>query len=119
MNMLRVLRSATTFALVLTLLVCLSPAETRANKDDAFRILKSMSDFVASQKTISASFDANIEIVTPELEKIQFNNSGEMLLVRPDKFRATRTGGYADVEMVFDGKTATLLGKNINAYTQL
>ena len=32
--------------------------------------------------------------------------------------RASRTGGYADVEIVFDGKTVSALGKNINAYTQ-
>jgi len=52
------------------------------------------------------------------LEKIQFASSGQMLLSRPDKLRATRTGGYADIELVFDGKTATLLGKNINAFAQ-
>jgi hypothetical protein len=39
-------------------------------------------------------------------------------LQRPDKLRANRTGGYTDVEIVFDGKTVTLLGKNINAYAQ-
>ena len=35
---------------------------------------------------------------------------------RPDKIHATRTGGYADVELFFDGKTLTVLGKNINSY---
>jgi hypothetical protein len=28
-------------------------------------------------------------------------------------------GGYADVEMVFDGKTLTVLGKNLNKFVQL
>ena len=28
-------------------------------------------------------------------------------------------GGYADVEMVFDGKTLTVLGKNLNKYAQI
>jgi hypothetical protein len=40
-------------------------------------------------------------------------------LKRPDKIRVTRKGGFADVEMSFDGKTLTLLGKNLNLYTQL
>jgi hypothetical protein len=97
----------------------LTVGEVHANKDDALKILKAMSSYISSQKTISASFDANIEVVTHELEKIQFNNSGQILLSRPDKLRASRVGGYADVELVFDGKTATLLGRNINAYTQL
>jgi hypothetical protein len=38
--------------------------------------------------------------------------------VRFQRIRATRTGGYADVELVFDGKTATVLGKNVNAFAQ-
>jgi hypothetical protein len=42
-----------------------------------------------------------------------------MLLSRPDKLRVSRTGGYADVDIVFDGKTITALGKNINAFTQM
>lgn len=78
-----------------------------------------MSDYVAGQKTISATFEASIEIVTPELEKLQFNNSGQVVLARPDKLRASRLGGYADVELVFDGKKVAILGKNINAYAQV
>jgi len=39
-------------------------------------------------------------------------------LNRPDKIRATRTGGFANVELVFDGKTLSLLGKNANLYVQ-
>jgi hypothetical protein len=35
-----------------------------------------------------------------------------LTLERPDKLRAMRTGGFANVEMVFDGKTPSLLGKN-------
>ena len=35
------------------------------------------------------------------------------------RIRVTRSGGFADVEMLFDGKTLTLLGKNKHLYTQL
>ena len=31
----------------------------------------------------------------------------------------TRTGGFVDTEALFDGKTLTLLGKNLNKYTQV
>jgi hypothetical protein len=87
--------------------------------DDAVQILKSMSDYVASQKNISMTFDSDVEVITPEVEKIQFTSSGKVLLSRPDKVRASRTGGYADFEIVFDGKTVSALGKNVNAYTQI
>jgi hypothetical protein len=43
-------------------------------------------------------------------QKIAFTSSGNVTLNRPDKIRATRTGGFANVEMVFDGKTLSLLG---------
>jgi hypothetical protein len=45
-------------------------------------------------------------------------SSGTITLVRPDKVRVTRSGGFADFETLFDGKTLTLLGKNANLYTQ-
>ena len=66
-----------------------------ASEGDANAILKSMTDYVGSQTTIELSFDSGIEVITPELEKIQFTNSGGVLLSRPDKLRAHRVGGYA------------------------
>jgi hypothetical protein len=88
-------------------------------EEDAKAILKSMSDYVVGQKNISLTFDTDIEIITPELEKIQFTNSGTVVVSRPDKIRAHRVGGYADTELVFDGKTMTVFGKSLNAFTQL
>jgi len=93
-------------------------AQAQKAPDDSLEILKAMSDYVASQKNISLTYDTDIEVITPEVEKIQFTSSGKVLLSRPDKVRATRTGGYADVEIVFDGKTVSAIGKNVNAYTQ-
>jgi hypothetical protein len=89
-----------------------------AHAQDAGKVLKAMSDYVTAQKSLSISFDADIEVVTSDLQKIQFTSSGQVLLSRPDKVRISRTGGYSDVELVFDGKTVTLLGKNVNAFAQ-
>jgi hypothetical protein len=94
-------------------------APALAEEDDARKILKAMSDYLADQNTISGTFDSGIEVITSDLQKIEFTSSGEFLLARPDKIRVTRTGGYADVEMIFDGKTATIYGKNLNAYAKL
>lgn len=95
------------------------PPAAPAAPTGAKAILKAASDWLGSQKSIELSFDSDIEIITPELEKIQFTNSGTMVLVRPDKYRGHRFGGYTDVELVFDGKTVSVLGKNLNAYTQI
>jgi hypothetical protein len=104
-------------ALTLALPAGLSVAQP-VQAQDAKGILKSMSDYVAAQKTLSAKFDSSIEVITPDLQKIQFASSGELLLSRPDKLRVTRTGGYSDIELVFDGKTTTVFGKNLNAFAQ-
>ena len=99
-------------------LAILLPGAPNAHAQDATKILKAMADYVASQKTISATFDSDIEVVTNDLQKIQFASSGQILLSRPDKLRAHRVGGYADVELVFDGKALSVFGKNVNAYAQ-
>jgi hypothetical protein len=91
----------------------------RAQQDEvAIRTLKAMSDFVAGQKNLSVTFDSDIEVITSELQKVQFTSSGQVQLSRPDKLRATRTGGYTDVELVFDGKTLTVNGKDRNVFAQ-
>jgi len=81
-------------------------------------ILKAMSDYVASQKTLSVTFDSDIEVITESLQKIQFTSSGQVQLSRPDKLRATRTGGYRDIEVVFDGKMLTMNDKDANGFAQ-
>lgn len=89
-----------------------------ATETEAKRLLKSMSDYLASQKFISFGFDTNYEVVTKDNQKLLLASSGTIDMTRPDKIRASRTGGFANVEMIFDGKTLTLLGKNANRYTQ-
>jgi len=95
-----------------------APAAAQAQESDAKAVLKAMSDYVSSQKTIELTFDSDIEVITPQLEKIQFTNSGEALVSRPDKLRAHRLGGHTDVAMVFDGKTVSIYGKRLNGYAQ-
>jgi hypothetical protein len=85
--------------------------------DDARAILKAMSDYLSSQKSIAATFDTDIEVITPDLQKIQFDSSGRLQLARPDKIRASRTGGYTDVELIFDGKTLVVANKKDNLFT--
>jgi hypothetical protein len=89
-----------------------------ARADDAAMVLKAMTDYIAAQKSVSATFDSDVEVVTPELEKIQFASSGKFQLSRPDKLRISRTGGYADVQLVYDGKTVSIYGNNAKAYAQ-
>jgi len=96
-----------------------TPSGARADEADARKLFKAMSDYMAAQKAISFQYDTILEIVTKDNQKLGLASSGKATLNRPDKIRATRTGGFADVEFIFDGKTITLLGKTANVYGQL
>ena len=81
-----------------TLLLGLMPqAETLASEAEAKSLLKAMSDYLASQKAISFAYDSNLEVVTKDHQKLLLASSGKIELGRPDKLRATRFGGFANV----------------------
>jgi len=86
---------------------------------EAKRLLKAMSDYVAGQDMISFDYDSTLEVVTTAGQKLGLASSGTVTLDRPDHIHATRTGGFADLAMVFDGTTFSLLGNNAKAYTQI
>ena len=121
-TLVRVTKSAKRRAAVLALLAATGTANisaARADEANAKSLLKAMSDYLASQKVISFDYDSNLEIVSTQQQKIALASSGKVTLNRPDKLHATRTGGFSNVEMVFDGKALTLLGKNANLYAQI
>ena len=89
-----------------------------ARAGDPATILRAMADYTVAQKSLSATFESDVEVVTPELEKIQFSSSGKIQLARPDKLRISRTGGYTDVDFVYDGKIASIYGNNAKVYVQ-
>lgn len=100
------------------LLILLTSASAVADEADAKRIFKSMTDYLDSQEAIAFEYDSILEVVTVDGQKLQMASSGSMNLMRPDKLKFTRTGGFADVEITFDGTTVTLFGKNMNLYAQ-
>ncbi len=74
---------------------------------------------VTTQQAASVGYDATLEIVTAEMMKVGLASSGNLSFSRPDKIRMTRTGGIADVEMVYDGKTLSAYGKRLNVFGKL
>jgi hypothetical protein len=114
----RTLRWPILFGTILMMGISLaSPAS--AQSDDAEKLLKGMADYVASQKALTVTYDSDVEVITSNLQKIQFTSSGQVQLSRPDKLRAKRSGGYRDVEIVFDGKLLTVNNKDDKDYAQI
>ena len=118
-NLAKATAAGISVAVLAVMLGFCTPSGARADEADAKRILKAMSDYMASQKVISFAYDANLEVVTKDHQKLALASSGTVTLNRPDKIHATRSGGFADVEMLFDAKTLTMLGKNKNLYAQI
>ena len=114
----RMLSVVSALALVLTVWMARSPGVV-AEEADARRLLKAMTDYVGAQQAIAFDYDATLEVVTKDRQKLQLASSGTVSLARPDKIRTTRSGGFVDIETVFDGKTLTLFGKNKNVYTRV
>lgn len=96
-----------------------APSILYADETDAKRLLKAMSDHLVAQKALSFEYDASLEIVTTDDQKISLASSGSVVLNRPGKIHTTRAGGFADVEIFFDGNLLTILGKNLNVYAQV
>lgn len=95
------------------------PSSGLAAEAEAKNLLKTMSDYLAAQTNFSFDYDTNFEVVTADHQKLLLASSGTVEVNRPDKIRATRAGGFANVEMIFDGKQLTVFGKDINGYAQV
>jgi hypothetical protein len=90
-----------------------------AEDGEAKAILKAMTDYVSRQENLSLKYDTDIEVVTPAVEKIQFSASGDVTMSRPNKFRISRAGGYADIELVSDGSSVTIHDRSGNRFAQV
>jgi hypothetical protein len=93
-------------------------SSAHAGEAEAKSLLKAMSDYIGSQKSLSFAYDATFEVVTKDQQKLQFANSGTVEMDRPDRIHAIRHGGFADVAMTFDGKTLSISGKEAKIYAQ-
>ncbi len=91
----------------------------RAAEADAMALLKGMTSYVSAQQELSFRFDADLEVVTSDQQRLTLASSGSVSLDRPGRIRFSRSSGFADLESVFDGSTFTLLGKNANVYMQV
>ncbi len=96
-----------------------APHAARADADDARALVQAMSDYIAAQPSIGFDYDATLDVVTTDDQRLTLASSGAVALERPGKLRATHSGGFADFEMLFDGETFTLLGKDANLYTRI
>ena len=105
--------------LAIAMAAAIAAPPASADEDYAHRTLRAMSDYLASEQRIAFDFDTTFEVVSADDQKFALTQSGTTTLERPDRLRVRRQGGFADLELVFDGAVLTILGHNLNVYTQL
>jgi hypothetical protein len=86
---------------------------------EAQRILKGSTDFLASQQRFSADTRNSLEIVLTSGQKIEFNLTARQSVLRPNKFRAERTGDLVHQVFVYDGKSLTLHNPQDKVYARI
>jgi len=103
-----------------TVVALASPVAAQRRIDpEAGAILEAMSDHLRSMAAFSVDYDTDHEIIDLAGQKIRYSASGSIAADHAKGIRLTRKGPFADAEMVFDGKTVSLYGKELNVYATL
>jgi hypothetical protein len=82
----------------------------------AEKILRRMSDYLASRQQFTVKAESTLEVVLTSGQKIQFDSPATLEVSRPNKLRAHRKGDLANQEFFYDGKTLTLYNPKENLY---
>jgi hypothetical protein len=64
-----------------------------------------MTKYLAAQQSLSFDVDTSLEVVATDGQKLAIASSGSVNMQRPDKMHVMRRGGFAEIDMPFDGKT--------------
>ena len=83
----------------------------------AMAVLKRMTEFLTQAQRFSVTVDTGFDVVQDSGQKIEFGETRQMVLRRPDRLRieATKRNG-AKSGMVFDGKDIAVFNTKENVY---
>jgi len=84
----------------------------------ADELLKKMSQHIAAMQKMTFHVEAARELVTEDGLKIQFHNSSDVAMQRPDKLRAEFKLGEAEAMFLYDGKNYTVHRKGGTYFAQ-
>jgi len=82
----------------------------------AEKLLKRMSDYLASRQQFTLRAESTLEVVLTSGQKLQYDSPATLMVSRPNKLRAHRKGDLANQEFFYDVKTLTLFNPRENLY---
>jgi hypothetical protein len=85
----------------------------------AMEVLKQMCDYLKNLQQFSVQAEITEDVLLTSGQRIQYARSVEAAVRRPDRMRAESVGDTDNRQMVYDGKTITLLDRTKNFYTTI
>jgi hypothetical protein len=85
----------------------------------AGEILRQMCDYLKNLQQFSVQAEITEDVLLTSGQRIQFARSVEASVRRPDRLRAESVGDTDDRQLVYDGKTITLMDRSKNFYTTI
>lgn len=120
MTALNLRRAAALFVFGTIALAVTAPTNVQAQASDveteALRILKKMTEYIGGLQQFSLDTENMLEDVLMSGQKIQYDFSASVVIQRPNKLRAERTGYLFNQLLVYDGKSLTIFNKEDNYY---
>jgi hypothetical protein len=83
----------------------------------AVEALKQMCDYLKNLQQFSVQAVITEDVLLTSGQRIQYGRNVEASVRRPDRFRAESVGDTDNRQLVYDGKTITLMDRNKNFYT--
>jgi hypothetical protein len=94
----------------------LGHAQPTGIEPQAEKLLRRMSDYLASRQQFTLQAESSLEAVLTSGQKLQYDSPATLMVSRPNKLRAHRKGDIANQEFFYDGKTLTLYNPRENLY---
>jgi hypothetical protein len=85
----------------------------------AGEVLKQMCDYLKNLPQFSVQAEITEDVMLTSGQRIQHARSVEASVRRPDRLRAESVGDTDDRQLIYDGKTITLMDRSKNLYTTI
>lgn len=113
------------FFTVLCLILLSLPALTIGQEKEveiepkADKILRQMSEYLSKVDTFSFHTENTTDVMVTSALKLQFADSGDISVSRPDKMKAEIDGDLRNQEVYYDGKSFTIFHKQYKFYAAI
>ena len=85
----------------------------------AGEVLKQMCDYLKNLQQFSVQAEITEDVLLTSGQRIQYGRNVEASVRRPDRFRAESVGDTDNRQLIYDGKTITLMDRTKNFYTTI